>query len=100
MSTSSKIIALDCTTCGACCAYSESWPVFGDEPDDLMDGIPIEMCDCDHGRMKCNGDRCVALHGEIGLNVACSIYTNRPFVCRDFQPGSDGCVYVRNFFKL
>ena len=35
--------------------------------------------------------RCVALEGEIGKAVSCSIYLNRPTPCRDFdQSGLDG----------
>lgn len=35
--------------------------------------------------------RCVALEGEIGKAVSCSIYLNRPTPCREFdQSGLDG----------
>ncbi len=30
--------------------------------------------------------RCVALAGEIGTRVGCSIYAGRPSPCRDFAP--------------
>lgn len=30
--------------------------------------------------------RCIALTGEIGVDVGCSIYPRRASVCRDFQP--------------
>lgn len=87
-----------CTTCGACCAYSFDWPEFSDE--DELDGVPESMCDCENGRMKCVGDRCVALVGEVGNAVKCSIYSSRPAVCRGFEPGTNVCGEVRRFFKL
>lgn len=91
---------LDCTTCGACCAWSDNWPEFTDETDAHMDGIPIELCDCDNGRMKCDGNRCLALQGDIGKRVSCSIYAHRPLVCREFQPGEPGCLMVRKGLGL
>jgi Fe-S-cluster containining protein len=87
-----------CTSCGACCAYSYDWPEFSD--DDDLDGIPEELCDCDVGRMKCNGDRCVALQGQIGQAVRCVVYESRPGVCRSFKPGTSNCNTVRRFFGL
>ncbi|MFP3506912.1 YkgJ family cysteine cluster protein [Burkholderia sp. SIMBA_062] len=91
-------MSFDCQSCGGCCAYSHTWPEFLEE--DTCDGIPEEMCDCETGRMKCDGDRCVALVGKVGEQVSCSIYEHRPGVCREFMPGSDGCHQVRTFFKL
>jgi Fe-S-cluster containining protein len=87
-----------CVDCGACCAYSETWPEF-EEADDL-DGVPEHMCDCDMGRMKCDGDRCVALIGIIGESVRCAIYESRPGVCRRFEAGAQACTQVRHYFDL
>ncbi len=91
---------IDCQTCGACCAYSHDWPELGDDPDG--DGIPIELIDCDTGRMKCDGDRCVALTGEIGVSVSCSVYAERPAVCREFDPAerAKDCNIVRAWHGL
>ena len=41
------------------------------------------------GRMRCNGDRCAALVGDVGVLTACTIYTIRPDVCRACLPGDD-----------
>jgi len=41
--------------------------------------------------MTCSG-RCVALTGEVGRKVACSIYPIRPGICRDVAPGSVICM--------
>jgi hypothetical protein len=91
---------LDCTTCGACCAWSDTWPEFTNESDEHMDGIPMDPCNCDTGRMRCDGNRRSALRGEIGQKVACSIYEHRPIVCRQFAPETEGCLMARNHFKI
>ena len=74
-----------CLTCGACCAtfrVSFYWA----EP------VPAELTEplnAFRAHMKHAPDperpRCVALQGEIGRQVACSIYGERPTPCRDFE---------------
>jgi len=91
-------VSLDCVSCGACCAYSESWPAFIGDGDG--EGIPDELIDFDRERMLCHGNRCAALVGEIGNRAVCSVYASRPLVCREFQSGSDDCIMVRRAFKL
>ena len=45
--------------------------------------------------------RCVALEGEIGVAVRCTIYAGRPSPCRDFAPyaalgvGEEACDRAR-----
>ena len=91
-------MAFDCLCCGACCAYSDSWPALIGDGDG--EGIPDELIDLDHERMQCYGNRCSALVGEIGSRAQCSVYQNRPLVCREFQQGSDDCIMVRRSFDL
>lgn len=91
-------MTFDCRSCGGCCAYSDTWPEFIEDTDG--DGIDDALIDMDRGMMRCNGDRCLALVGEVGKDVSCSVYENRPSVCREFQPGTDGCKQVRKWFKL
>ncbi|MEK7439019.1 MAG: YkgJ family cysteine cluster protein [Pseudomonadota bacterium] len=91
-------MAFDCLACGACCAYSESWPVFIGDGDAA--GIPDELIDIEHGRMLCHGNRCSALLGDIGGRAHCGVYVNRPLVCREFQSGSEDCIMVRRSFGL
>ena len=93
-----RLDAFDCRACGACCAYSDSWPAFIGDGDG--EGIADELIDFDHGRMQCHGNRCSALAGEVGGQAQCSVYPNRPLVCREFQPGSDDCIMVRRRFGL
>lgn len=49
----------------------------------------------DYPLMKTTNNRCVALAGEVGCNVGCSIYQHRPKACRAFVPGSALCYEAR-----
>jgi Fe-S-cluster containining protein len=50
--------------------------------------------------MRCEGDRCSALQGEIGKATACGIYAVRPEVCRTCMPGDAECAMARRKFGL
>jgi Fe-S-cluster containining protein len=89
-----------CQSCGACCAYSREWPRFSTETDADLERIPAALVDDGQGRMRCNGDRCAALVGEVGVTTACSIYAVRPEVCRTCLPGDDACRMARQRFGL
>ncbi len=89
-----------CQSCGACCAFSSQWPRFSTETDQELDRIPPELVDAGLGRMRCQGDRCSALVGEIGKATACGIYAVRPEVCRVCVPGDDCCSMARVRFGL
>lgn len=84
-----------CQECGACCSYSREWPRFSTEDEADLARIPAAYVADDQGRMKCHGDRCVALRGEIGVWTACGIYADRPEVCRACLPGDDACLMAR-----
>jgi len=92
--------AYDCQTCGACCAYSREWPRFSLEDDAALARIPPHFVDDTHGRMRCDGDRCSALVGEIGVATACAVYAVRPEVCVSCMPGDDECLAARRRFDL
>lgn len=85
--------AFDCQACGACCAYSREWPRFWTESQAEIDRIPSRYRD--DVRMRCNGDRCSALEGEVGRATRCAVYADRPVVCRDCMPGDDACRIAR-----
>lgn len=82
-----------CEGCGACCAaYRVDF-----HPSELAKtaqsaGVPVEMAIVltpKLMRMKGTDEaspRCVALTGEIGQRVGCSIYVNRPSPCHEFNP--------------
>jgi hypothetical protein len=46
--------------------------------------------------MRCIGDRCSALSGQVGIATACEIYAERPDVCRACEPGDEACGIARS----
>lgn len=80
-----------CQSCGACCAayrVSFSWH----ECDDSLGGrVPTGLtARLDAKRRAMKGTlvyplRCVALDGELGRQVSCRIYAQRPSPCRLFD---------------
>lgn len=92
--------AFSCQECGACCAYSAAWPRFTTESDDELDLIPPAFVAADDGGMRCEGDRCSALLGEVGRTTACAIYGVRPDVCRVCLAGDPECLIARERFGL
>ena len=78
-----------CVTCGACCSYYRATFYWG-ECDDGYGKVPAELTIqvTPHRRAMIGTDnnkpRCIALEGEIGNCVKCTIYEVRSSVCRDF----------------
>lgn len=89
-----------CRSCGACCAFSKEWPRFSTEDDADLDRIPVEFVDRQLRGIRCEGDRCSALVGEVGVATTCRIYSIRPDVCRACEPGDDACRLARDRFGL
>ena len=93
--------ALDCQGCGACCAHfrvSFYWA----EADDAPGGtVPVMLTRQVNAQLRCMAGtearpvRCVALAGEVGNRVACTIYDQRASSCRDLQPGDEKCRRAR-----
>lgn len=85
-----------CVTCGACCAnfrVSFYWAEGNDAPGGY---VPAELTEQVNPFYRCmrgtnNGSpRCVALQGDIGGVISCSIYADRPSPCRDFDISING----------
>ena len=89
-----------CQACGACCAYSSEWPRFSLENDARLALIPREYVDDGDARMRCDGNRCAALVGEVGVMTSCAVYSVRPDVCRACLPSDDACLMARQHFEL
>ncbi len=89
-----------CQACGACCAYSADWPRFSLESDAELARIPDALVAPSLAGMRCEGDRCAALTGEVGVATSCGIYADRPLVCRECQPGDDACRMARRRWGL
>jgi hypothetical protein len=95
-----EFAGLECRACGACCSFSPEWPRFSLESDADLDRIPQAFVDSNLGRMRCSGNRCAALVGEVGISTACAVYDIRPDVCRACLPGDDACKLARQRFDL
>jgi len=94
-----------CQRCGACCAAFR----VDFHPAELAggafawgDGVPVALTvaltSCLF-RLRGTDEaspRCVALAGEIGVAVACSIYEGRPSPCREFDVEHDACRRARH----
>jgi hypothetical protein len=89
-----------CQSCGACCAFSRHWPRFTLESDADLHRIPARFVADDRSGMRCDGNRCSALLGDIGVATSCTIYADRPDVCRACEPGDDACRMARQRFGL
>jgi uncharacterized protein len=89
-----------CQACGACCAFSATWPRFTTEEEFHLDRIPERFVADDLSGMRCQGDRCAALSGTVGLWTACAVYEVRPDVCRACEPGDEACRMARRHFGL
>jgi uncharacterized protein len=109
----------DCTSCGACCAYFFEdnlgevgrsgygmWisndPGAPRLPKKLVVIEPIlDTYDAYLRGKKVDGQwRCKSLEGNMGEQVACSIYDIRPRTCINFEPGSEGCIRARQSLGL
>ena len=84
-----------CQACGACCSYSSNWPRFTTEDDAALDLIPAKFVNERLSGMRCDGDRCSALSGKVGVATSCGIYPMRPEVCRTCLPGDVECEMAR-----
>jgi len=101
-------IVYDCTTCGACCCNTDENREIG-----YVDYVEIDLDDrilkkpdlvrrlvvldddlVPHMRLS-QYQRCAALSGRVGVKVGCTIYKDRPSICREFTAGSKMCKQVR-----
>jgi len=89
-----------CLSCGACCAYSKIWPRFTIEDDAALELIPASFLNSNQSGMRCDGDRCSALSGQVGVSTSCTVYTVRPEVCRTCMPGDVECDMARRKWGL
>jgi len=100
--TAPRSAAYDCRSCGTCCVVAQVIPVH------VAERVPRYLTRSVRGvigfasweaeetrRMTCDGDRCIALRGEVGKGCRCAIYDRRPAVCRAFEPGGSACKEAR-----
>lgn len=80
-----------CLDCGACCAtfrVSFYWGECDEAPGGVVPTGLTEQLTPHRACMRgtsASMPRCVALAGEVGVGVHCTIYENRPSPCREFD---------------
>ncbi|OYU25884.1 MAG: zinc/iron-chelating domain-containing protein [Burkholderiales bacterium PBB2] len=85
-----------CQACGACCAsfrVSFYWAEAADLASRWVEPLTPHLS-CMAGTNR-KSPRCEALAGELGREVACGIYAQRPSPCREVQAGDDKCQRAR-----
>ncbi|XID76108.1 YkgJ family cysteine cluster protein [Alkanindiges sp. WGS2144] len=95
---SDSTVSNPCLTCGACCAHfrvSFYWA------ESEAKGLPVALTEqvnhffsCMRGTNQAK-PRCQCLEGELGQQVSCSIYAQRPEACKEVQAGDDKCNRAR-----
>lgn len=107
-----------CLSCGACCAafrvdfHCADLASTSTASGRSGDGVPVEMTvPLTRTLIRMRGTdeappRCIALEGEVGQKVRCTIYEQRPGPCRDFAPyallgiGDDACDRARRRYGI
>ena len=93
---------LDCQACGACCHGDDGW-VHVDAADDArVEASPAlarHVVLTRHGgyvkrSLRMIDGACSAL-GRTSAGVTCTVYADRPQVCRDLEAGTDACRTAR-----
>jgi hypothetical protein len=100
----------DCQSCGACCCNTARNQASGTTEyvevgrDDVLyrehRGLLRTLGQRNeagvfHLRLVGEEQRCVALRGELGVDVSCTIYALRPRGCRVVTAGDDECLRAR-----
>jgi Fe-S-cluster containining protein len=93
----------DCQACGACCAFGLDIPLMGNdaqrfEADPRLFALTLPQLAAPGWELRFmrtdEAGRCVALAGPLG-RCDCTIYPDRPLLCRELQPGMDHCLQAR-----
>lgn len=85
-----------CLSCGACCAHfrvSFYWAEGLNLPKHYTEPVtPVYSCMAGTNQPQ---PRCIALEGEIGVEVSCSVYAARSSSCKEVQAGDAQCNKAR-----
>ena len=85
-----------CVSCGACCAnyrVSFYWAEAERMPANMVEPLTA-VYSCMKGTNQAQV-KCIALQGEVGQQVSCSIYTIRSSTCKEVQIADDHCNKAR-----
>jgi len=92
-----------CQQCGACCAsfrVSFYWAEAAARglPEAAVEPVTQHLS-CMTGTNRAQ-PHCSALEGQVGQQVRCLLYPQRPSPCREVQPGEDKCNRARAAYGL
>ena len=105
----------DCTTCGACCfgkrdyvqVFAHDAAVLGPARTAELVAPAVGEIPASVGResepkrfMKMTHGRCIALNTAIPNRFLCTVYEDRPVLCRALEPGSAACLDARARMKV
>ena len=94
-------MSFDCQRCGACCAVFRVSFYFAEADDVTPGGVPVQLTRPVGSLHRCMAGtetkpvRCAALEGQVGSQVACTIYPQRSSTCRSVMPGDEQCLKAR-----
>lgn len=80
-----------CQACGACCTNFRVSFYLGETDAAPGGSVPAQLTEAVTPLLRCmkgTGSKpvhCIALEGEVGKRVSCSIYAQRPSPCREFD---------------
>lgn len=89
---STRVTVHPCLRCGACCSHYRASFYWAEADDAMPGGVPVELTEVltPHLRVMRGTNqpapRCIALQGDIGHAVLCSIHPRRASVCREYPP--------------
>ncbi|MBM5573699.1 YkgJ family cysteine cluster protein [Deefgea sp. CFH1-16] len=87
--------AVSCSSCKACCCQLEVMLIAGD------DDVPAEFIEVDAwgGEImhRLADGWCAALNRS---NMLCTIYAQRPWICREYEAGDSDCIEQRQRIPL
>lgn len=94
-----------CKDCGACCWHGPLWVEVSKKdaekiPSHLLVIGDVELHAMDTNYTTDGKPVCAALVGELGKKAFCSIYRNRPTICRKVKKGSPICMYMLGLHKI
>lgn len=108
---SSSRTEYDCVACGRCCYYNKpNYALL--YPEDIVAFGPARLAkhttkstlsgeslrageDGSEIYMRMENGHCCALNVTPGVSYTCSIYEDRPLLCRMFEPGNADCLEAR-----
>ena len=105
----------DCTTCGACCfgkrdyvqVFAHDAALLGPARTAELVAPAIAQIPASVGResepkrfMKMTHGHCIALSTATPNRFLCTVYEDRPVLCRALEPGSAACLEARARMKV